>query len=243
MRERRELEFDEFRVSCLGGKPGGLLREASIYVSYPLYLLGIHPDIPTALMGALNLTVPLFFLSDDYRLWLMPPLYFAFVLPMLDMINGNLARGMKLTSSKGAFLDAVLDYVLGKACFFILLATGLSMREGSYEPCLPAMVILASLYIHNASESIGREILRTRVRHRGLDEEPPHEKTTGVLRIAILFTDPTCIGLCFLASLLLDIVTTATEHLTYSFRLLILFSIFYSASTIWRVKEWIRRLR
>lgn len=113
------LDFKLFYLRCIEGKRRDPFRIISIYFSYPLYKAGISANVVTYLTILLNLTIPLLFLLQNKNLFIFVIIYHAFFNPILDSMNGNLARAYGVANYRGALLDLTSDYI-GKIMFMAL---------------------------------------------------------------------------------------------------------------------------
>ncbi len=233
-----DIEFNEFKKKCLEGKTENLLRNLSIRISYPLYKRKIHPDVPTYLSLVTNMVFPLFFLSNKMEFWIIPCVYYAFLSPILDMINGNLARALNLASKKGAILDYI-DDVVGKSFFFIFLFYSCYNLTKDIFFLNISVIFFSTLYILNAVDRLGYQLIASTFNkkiHR-YDEVSVRKLNPFQRYIIFIFVNPTGIGISVLISILFTILSQKQIFLKC---IALAFASFYIAACIIRCLEWVR---
>lgn len=122
-------------------------KSISKALAFPFIALKIHPNlvsllgIPLAILAAYFLSVQDFFLA----------LIFLILTPIMDMIDGTVARELNLTSNWGNYFETMVDKVVEVIIFFgfatlfpfaAILALGFRLLESYAKPRV-ALVIIA----------------------------------------------------------------------------------------------------
>lgn len=233
------MRFEEFRKRCLKNRPSNILREISIKISYPLYKRKIHPN-SIEFLSLLSSVIFLFFLTENVIYWIIPCIYFAFIFPILDMIDGNLARALNIVSKKGSLIDSIIDCI-ERALFFIFLFYGCYKVLNDVTFLIMGMVFFMTLYIYNRINAEGYKITSSTFnKNKKINEydEISVRKMNIFKRIIIfIFVDPTGIGLIILSSIIFTIILQTYYILKIT---LGAFVIFYAIVPIVRILEWLR---
>jgi phosphatidylglycerophosphate synthase len=146
-----------------------LRSESTDRLLMPLARLGVHPNV----WSTLALVLALAGAASLARHWLLWGLIFFILSGFIDMIDGAVARATNTASSKGAFLDGVMDRYVEA-----LLSMGLMVYLGPSEFLGAPMQlwILAMLF-----GSVMTAFVRAYADHRGIVKDPALLKQMGGL--------------------------------------------------------------